>query len=41
MCPNKFLEDHDLQTWNQHIYELSDARYQIKIVNHLDIPRNN
>ena len=37
-CPNKFLEDYDLQTWNQHIYDLSDIRYHRKIVNHLDIP---
>ena len=37
-CPNKFLEDYDLQTWNQHIYDLSDIRYQRKIVNQLNIP---
>ncbi len=36
-CPNKFLEDYDLQTWNQHIYELSNFNYQKKIVNNLNI----
>ena len=39
-CPNKFLEEYDLQTWNQHIYDLSDVCYQKKIINHLDIPSN-
>jgi uncharacterized C2H2 Zn-finger protein len=38
MCPNKFLEEYDIQSWNQHIYELSDARYQKKILTQLDIP---
>jgi len=37
-CPNKFLEDYDLQTWNQHIYDLSDTRYQKKIISQLNIP---
>jgi len=37
-CPNKFLEDYDLQEWNQHIYDLSDSRYQRKIINQLNIP---
>ena len=37
-CPNKFLEEYDLQIWNQHIYDLSDVRYQKKIVNQLNIP---
>ncbi len=37
MCPNKFLEDYDLQTWNQHIFELSNCQYQKKIVDNLDI----
>lgn len=37
-CPNKFLEEYDLQVWNQHIYELSDLKYQKKIMNQLDIP---
>lgn len=39
MCPNKFLEDYDLQNWNHHIYELSNAKYQKKIIHHLDIPQ--
>ena len=38
LCPNKFLEEYDIQTWNQHIYELSDCQYQKKIINQLDIP---
>lgn len=37
-CPNKFLEDYDIQTWNQHIYNLSDNRYQKKFINQLNIP---
>ena len=37
-CPNKFLEEYDLQTWNGHIYELSDVKYQKKFINQLDIP---
>jgi hypothetical protein len=37
MCPNKFLEEHDIQMWNQHIYQLSDACYQKKIVNNLNV----
>ena len=37
-CPNKFLEEYDLQTWNQHIFNLSDIKYQKQLVNHLDIP---
>ena len=37
-CPNKFLEEYDLQIWNQHIYDLSDQRYQRKIINQLNIP---
>jgi hypothetical protein len=37
-CPNKFLEEYDLQTWNQHIYNLSDLSYQRKFMNQLDIP---
>ena len=36
-CPNKFLEDYDLQTWNQHIFDLSDSLYQKKMVNNLNI----
>ena len=38
LCPNKFLDEYDIQTWNQHIYELSDIKYQKKILNQLDIP---
>lgn len=38
MCPNKFLEDYDLMTWNNHIYNLSDNCYQKKIINQLSIP---
>jgi len=41
LCPNKFLEDYDIQIWNQHIYELSDCQYQRKIINHLNIPQKN
>jgi hypothetical protein len=37
-CPQKFLEEYDLQLWNQHIYELSDIRYHMQIVNRLKIP---
>ncbi len=40
-CPNKFLEEYDLQSWNQHIYELSDPKYQRKLINQLDIPNSN
>jgi len=38
MSPNRLLEEYDLQTWNSHIYNLSDAVYQRKIVNQLQIP---
>jgi hypothetical protein len=38
LCPNKFLEEYDLQIWNQHIYDLSDHKYQRKMVNQLNIP---
>ncbi len=38
LCPNKFLDDYDVQSWNAHIYELSDIKYQKKIVSQLDIP---
>ncbi len=37
-CPNKFLEEYDVQTWNQHIYNLSDLSYQKKIMNQLNVP---
>lgn len=40
MCPNKFLEEYDIQSWNAHIYELSDTRYQKKIFTQLEIPPN-
>ena len=40
LCPNKFLEEYDLQTWNRHIYELSDQHYQKKIIGQLNIPSN-
>ncbi len=38
LCPNKFLDDYDVQCWNNHIYELSDVKYQRKIINSLEIP---
>ena len=38
LCPNKFLEEYDLQLWNQHIYDLSDHHYQRKIIGQLNIP---
>ena len=38
LCPNKFLEEYDIQSWNQHIYDLSEASYQKKIIAQLDIP---
>jgi hypothetical protein len=41
LCPNKLLQEYDLQIWNQHIYDLSDDRYQRKIIDRLDIPRYN
>jgi len=37
-CPNKFLDEYDVQCWNNHIYELSDAKYQRKIISSLEIP---
>ena len=39
LCPNKFLEEYDIQLWNSHIYELCDHRYQRKMVNQLNIPQ--
>ena len=39
LCPNKFLEDYDIQSWNSHIYQLSDEKYQKKIISQLDIPK--
>jgi hypothetical protein len=38
MCPNKFLEEYDIQLCNQHIYDLSNVQYHKKIVNNLNIP---
>lgn len=35
---SKFLDDYDIQSWNSHIYELREDKYQKKIINHLDIP---
>jgi hypothetical protein len=36
--PNKFLENYDIQMWNQHIFDLSNLQYQKKIINNLNIP---
>ncbi len=36
-CPNKLLEEYDIQLWNQHIYQLSDICYHKKIIAHLNI----
>uniref|UniRef100_A0A6C0BLT4 C2H2-type domain-containing protein n=1 Tax=viral metagenome TaxID=1070528 RepID=A0A6C0BLT4_9ZZZZ len=38
MSPRKFLEEYDLQTWNTHIFNLSDSTYQRKMVSQLKIP---
>jgi hypothetical protein len=37
-CPNKFLDEYDVQSWNNHIYELSDVKYQRKMISNLEIP---
>lgn len=37
-CSKKFIDDYDVESWNNHIYELSDIKYQKKIINCLDIP---
>ena len=37
-CPNKFLEDYDLQMWTQHIFDLSEIQYQKKLISRLNIP---
>lgn len=37
--PNKFLDQYDLMSWNEHIYHLSDSNHQRKIINQLSIPR--
>ena len=34
----KLIDDYDVQSWNAHIYELSDTKYQKKLVSQLDIP---
>lgn len=36
LCPNKFLEEYDLFSWNRHIYELSEQKYHKKIMKNLD-----
>lgn len=36
-CPNRFLEDYDMQSWNKHIYMLSEEGYQKKVIKTLDI----
>lgn len=38
LCPNKFLAEYDIHSWNAHIYELSDLDYQKKLIINLDIP---
>jgi len=40
-CPNHFLDEYDIQSWNNHIYELSDSKYQKKIISCLEIPTVN
>lgn len=37
LCPNKFLEEYDIQSWNQHIYDLSDFRRQKQVIQQLII----
>ncbi len=37
-CPNIFLGQYDIQAWNQHIYDLCDAKYHKKMINNLNIP---
>lgn len=37
-CPNKFLGEYDIQTWNNHIYTLCDLKYQKKLLSQIDIP---
>jgi hypothetical protein len=36
-CPNRFLEDYDMQSWNKHIYMLSEEGYQKRVIKTLDI----
>jgi hypothetical protein len=35
LCPNKFLEEYDIQIWNQHIFQLSDLAYQKKMMSRI------
>lgn len=35
---DKSLADYDIQSWNNHIYDLSEVKYQSKLINNLDIP---
>ena len=35
--PNKFLEDYDICIWNEHIYNLSNANYQRKMFNQINL----
>ena len=37
-CPNKFLDEYDIQEWNSHIYTLSDEKYHKKMMLNLEIP---
>jgi hypothetical protein len=36
--PNKFLDECDIMTWNNHIYQLSESNHQRKMINQLNIP---
>lgn len=38
MPMKKIIEDYDVMAWNQHIYDLSSASYQKKLIVHMDIP---
>lgn len=39
-CPNKFLADYDIQAWNNHIYNLREEKYQLKLLSYLDLPND-
>jgi len=39
ISPNHLLDEYDIQTWNSHIYNLSDLGYQRKIVTQLNLPK--
>ena len=41
MIAEKFLDEHDVQSWNNHIYELSDHTYQKKMISSLNLPVKN